>query len=82
MQVQKGMVVRATAGKEQNGFYLVVALEDGFAFLADGKRRTLAQPKRKNIRHIALTSTIWDLDGLTDREVRRRLHEYAAKGGF
>lgn len=82
MQVQQGMVVRATAGKEQGGFYLVTALEEGFAFLADGKRRPLDRPKRKNLRHIAPTSTVWDLDGLTDRELRRKLHEYAAKGGF
>ena len=82
MQLQKGMVVRATAGKEQGGFYLVTALEEGFVLLADGKHRTLERPKRKNVRHIAPTSAVWQTDGLTDRQLRRRLREYAAKGGI
>lgn len=81
MQVQKGQVVRATAGKEQNGFYLVTALEGSSVFLADGKRRPLERPKRKNLRHVAPTLTIWETDGLTDRELRRRLHDFADKGG-
>ena len=82
MQLQKGMVVRATAGKEQGGFYLVTALEGQFVSLADGRRRPLEKPKRKNVRHIAPTHTVWETEGLTDRELRRRLHDFAAKGGI
>ena len=82
MQVQKGQVVRAIAGKEQGGFYLVIALEDSFGLLADGKHRPLERPKRKNLRHIAPTLTIWETEGLTDRELRRRLHDFADKGGY
>ncbi len=82
MQLQVGQVVRALAGKEQNGFYLVTALENGFVLLADGKHRPLERPKRKNLRHIALTSTVWETEGLSNRELRRRLHDYAAKGGL
>ena len=82
MQVQKGQVVRAIAGKEQGGFYLVIALEDSFVLLADGKHRPLERPKRKNLRHIAPTLTIWETEGLTDRELRRRLHDFADKGGY
>lgn len=81
MQFQVGMLVRATAGKEQDGFYLVTALGQGFALIADGKRRTLAKPKRKNIRHLAPTGTVWETEGLTDKALRTRLREYAAKGG-
>lgn len=82
MQLQVGSVVRATAGKEQNGFYLVTALEGAFALLADGRHRPLEKPKRKNLRHIAPTSTVWETEGLTDRELRRRLLDFAAKGGI
>ena len=82
MQFQTGMVVRATAGKEQGGFYLVTALEEHFALLADGKHRPIERPKRKNLRHIAPTSTVWELQGLTNRELRRRLLDFASKGGI
>lgn len=81
MQLQVGMVVRATAGKEQNGFYLVTALGQGYALIADGKLRTISKPKRKNVRHLAPTASVWEPEGLTDRELRRRLREYTAKGG-
>jgi ribosomal protein L14E/L6E/L27E len=82
MQLQVGSVVRATAGKEQGGFYLVTALEGQYVLLADGKRRPLERPKRKNLRHIAPSSTVWEMHGLTDRELRRRLQDFAAKGGI
>jgi len=82
MQVQKGQVVRATAGREQGGFYLVTALEGNFALLADGKHRPLERPKRKNLRHVAPTLTVWETEGLTDRELRRKLHDFADKGGI
>ncbi len=75
MQVQVGMVVRATAGKEQDGFYVVTRLEDGFVWLADGKHRTLEKPKRKNMRHIRPTRHVWELDGMTDRALRRKLRD-------
>lgn len=80
MELQKGMVVRSTAGKEKNGFYLVTAIEDGCVLIADGKRRTLESPKRKNIRHIRLTNTVWETEHLTDRALRRMLREYAQTG--
>lgn len=81
MQLQEGMVVCAIAGKEKDGFYIVTSVEGTYVLLADGKRRTLERPKRKNVRHIRPTSTRWELEGLTDRSLRRRLYEFIAKGG-
>lgn len=81
MQLQVGMVVRCTAGKERDGFYLVTAAEGSYVLLADGKHRPLDKPKRKNRRHIALTETVWETGGLTDRALRRMLREFSDKGG-
>ena len=80
--MQVGCVVRAKAGKEQGGFYLVTALEGQYVSLADGRHRPLEKPKRKNLRHIAPTNTVWETEGLTNRELRRRLQDFAAKGGI
>ncbi len=82
MRLQIGTVVCAVAGKEKNQFYLVTGLEGKFVFLADGKHRPLEKPKRKNIRHIRPTSELWETDGLSNKELRRKLREYAAKGGI
>ncbi len=75
MQLQVGMVVCATAGKEKDNFYIVTQLDGKAVYLADGKHRTLSKPKRKNVRHIRPTTEVWELNGLTDRALRRKLQE-------
>ena len=81
MQLQVGMVVCAAAGKEKDNFYIVTGMDGRFVYLADGKHRTLEKPKRKNVRHIRLTGTVWELEGLTDKALRRRLRECNAEQG-
>jgi len=83
MQLQVGMVVCATAGKEKDNFYIVTQLDGRAVYLADGKHRTLSKPKRKNVKHIRPTTEIWELKELTDRALRRKLQERnAILGGF
>ena len=82
MQLQKGMVVRAIAGKEMDHFYVITDLDARFAFIADGKHRPLDRPKHKNVRHLRATSTVWDIGDMTDRALRRSLQEFSAKGGY
>ncbi|MBQ8010278.1 MAG: KOW domain-containing RNA-binding protein [Oscillospiraceae bacterium] len=81
MQLQVGMVVCAAAGKEKDNYYIVTGIDGRFVTLADGKHRTLEKPKRKNVRHIRLTGTVWELEGLTDKALRRRLRECNAEQG-
>ncbi len=75
MQLQVGMVVCATAGKEKDNYYVVTELDGKAVYLADGKHRTLTKPKRKNVRHIRPTAQVLELTGLTDRALRRKLQE-------
>lgn len=75
MQLQRGMVVCATAGKEKDNYYIVTQLDGKAVYLADGKHRTLSKPKRKNVRHIRPTTEVWELNGLTDKALRRKLQE-------
>ncbi len=75
MQLQAGMVICAIAGKERGGYYVVTKLEDGYVYLADGKHRKLETPKRKNVKHIRFTSQVWNVETLTNRELRRKLRE-------
>lgn len=51
--VHKGQVVRSVRGRDRGRWYLVVNTSaDGFILVADGMRRTLSRPKRKNPRHL------------------------------
>jgi len=74
-QCQPGMIVKATAGRDAGRFYLVTALDSESAdlFLADGKRRKLLSPKRKNPAHVQKTAKTLPLEGLTDRALRTAL---------
>ena len=67
------MIVRAKAGRDSGRFYAVVAAEGAELLLADGRRRTLANPKRKNPAHVHPTRQTLSLEGLTDRALRTAL---------
>lgn len=82
-----GWIVRATAGRDKEGLFCVVGVdqEQGFLLLADGKRRRAAHPKRKKLGHVlALTDHLHGFDHpaigklqrgepVSDRELRRAL---------
>jgi len=76
----KGSVVRARAGRDKDGYFVVAAFDDKYCFIADGKSRKLDKPKRKNLRHISLTdSVIENINDITDKKLRTLLKEYSAE---
>ncbi|MCH5195006.1 MAG: KOW domain-containing RNA-binding protein [Oscillospiraceae bacterium] len=79
MDVQTGMIVRSAAGRDKGKFMVIAAIADGFVYLADGKERKLASPKKKNEKHICPTKTVISTDDLTDKGLRKILREYAEK---
>ena len=75
MKLTKGSVVTAVAGRDSGAQFVVIGLEEGFCFIADGKSRKLDKPKRKNIKHIRTTDSMIDLNDITDKKLRRLLRE-------
>lgn len=54
-----GQIVRILRGRDAGNFAIVVDLKPPhFVLLADGDRRKMDCPKKKNIRHIQVTNTI------------------------
>ena len=45
-------VVVSTAGHDQGEIFYVIATDDQFLYLANGKDRSLDKPKRKRARHV------------------------------
>lgn len=76
MKVQKGLIVKAIAGRDSEGFFVVTEIGKDVCFIADGKSRKLASPKRKNIKHISLTNSMIDLNDITDKKLRTLLKEF------
>ncbi len=76
MQIKQGMIVNSDAGHDQNRLYVVVKVDSKYAYIADGKRRKLEKPKRKNFRHIVKTNTILNVELYqSNQKIRRVLHE-------
>lgn len=70
-------VVLSLAGRDKGQLLAVVRSDDTGVWLADGKRRPLARPKRKNRRHVkALSGTLDAAAMTTDRALRRALTGY------
>ena len=51
-----GWIVRATAGRDKDGLFCVVGVDQEQArlLLADGKRRKVSRPKRKKLGHVQM----------------------------
>lgn len=76
MQIKQGMIVNSDAGHDKNRFYVVVKVDSEYAYIADGKRRKLEKPKRKNFCHLIGTNTILNAELYqSNKIIRRTLHE-------
>ena len=55
-QPRLGQLVISTRGRDAGTHYLIVALLDGeHVLVADGRKRSVERPKKKNRKHLALT---------------------------
>ena len=77
MQFVKGMVVRSKSGHDKGKFFVVVKMENGFAYIADGMERKALAPKKKNPLHLAGTSTVLNEQSLlTDSKICEIIAEF------
>ncbi len=52
LEIQRGQLVKSCAGRDKDHYYLVLGREGNFLWLADGAKRGIHNPKRKNICHL------------------------------
>ena len=63
---EKGMIVESLQGRDKGCLYAVSeVLESGKVAVLDGKKRTLASPKIKNVKHLRLTPQNISKGGIT-----------------
>ena len=93
MKDYTGWIVRATAGRDKDGIFCVVGMdqEGTRLLLADGRRRKISRPKPKKLGHVEPLTDQQDLydhpameklkqgQALTDKELRRVLAAFRAK---
>ncbi len=57
--IQIGQVVRSKAGRDKDRVFLVLeVIDQHFVLLVDGDLRRLANPKKKKIKHLAVSQTV------------------------
>ena len=78
MGPKRGQVARSIAGHDKGGFQVVLETAGPWALVCDGKRRPLERPKRKNLKHLALTATVLGEEPLrTNRQIRAALRSFS-----
>ena len=83
--ISPGDIVIATAGREKDNCFVVVGLQDNFAFISDGKSRKIDKPKKKKIKHLSsvighsefVSAKLEKGESVTNREIKKELKSYA-----
>lgn len=76
--ITAGRLVIAKAGRDKGSVFVATELRQGVVFIADGKRRKLEKPKRKNMKHISpVGDTLICLDGMTNKMLRKLLAQHS-----
>ena len=71
-----GAIVKSLAGHDKDEFFVVIAADSEFAFIVDGKNKTLAKPKKKKYKHLEETGKYAQLSAynpLYDAHIRKEL---------
>ena len=77
MEIRRGQIMRSLAGHDKGDFQTVLRVDGPYAYMADGKRRTAENPKKKKLIHLAATAAVLSEERLsTNRQIRRALAEY------
>ncbi len=80
MGLVKGQVVYSRAGRDVTAVYAVVGTQQDRILLADGAKRTLHQPKKKNRRHLMPTKVVLPPDVMADDALlTKALTDYTQK---
>ena len=56
MDISKADIVLSLAGRDQGKLFYVIACEEQYVMIADGKGRKLENPKRKKLKHVRKVS--------------------------
>ena len=77
MEFKRGGIMQSRAGHDRGDFQVVLRIDGAYAYMADGKRRTLENPKKKKLRHLAPTGAVLGEESLsTNRQIRTALRKY------
>ncbi len=78
MEFSVGQIVKAKAGRDKDGFFIILSLDGQYAYIADGKRRPVDKPKKKKLIHLVPTQTKAQTFR-SNREIKHALRDYLSE---
>ena len=81
--MKSGLVVKSLAGHDKGSYFVVLRAEGEFAFIADGKTKTIEKPKKKKKKHLETVGsleTLFQKETLYDAHIRKELGSFIKKG--
>jgi ribosomal protein L14E/L6E/L27E len=78
MDITVGMLVYSKAGRDNKNLFLVLEVENGYAYIADGDMRKSEKPKKKKLIHLQKTNYIFDnvSKDIENFEIRRIIAQH------
>ena len=81
MELKKGMLAISKAGHDKDCRYVVLNIEGTYAYLVNGKNRTMDRPKRKKLMHLQPVNEVPELlqeklqkeEAWTNEEIKRAI---------
>lgn len=80
MQLKPGMLVKSKAGHDKDRIYVIICMEDEYAYVADGDLRPLRRMKRKNARHLQPILKMCLGQEPDDTAIRNLIRKFAQQG--
>ena len=78
MENKRGQIVSSKAGHDKGCFFAIIADENPYALICDGKRRPLEKPKKKKYIHLSKTNYVLSEDEMkTNRSLRKAIMKIA-----
>ena len=80
-----GMLAISKAGHDCGCTYMIIAFDEEYVYLVDGKMKFIAKPKKKRWKHIQIIKKVPDLElakrmkdgqNVTDVEVKHAIRQY------
>jgi ribosomal protein L14E/L6E/L27E len=68
--MQNGDIVKSLKGRDNGCIYAIISVENGVAYLANGRNRTVQNPKKKNIKHLEVLASTQDFIA-KDTDIRK-----------
>lgn len=78
MEITVGMLVYSKAGRDKRNLFLVLDIENEYAYIADGDMRKAEKPKKKKLIHLQKINKVFENvnKDISNSEIRRIIAQH------